>query len=70
LAEQTLRNLDGGESEPRELKDLVDHWVQVIDRWVQHIDQGMGGMANGADPAAAPDLAPEAGSDPPALEAG
>jgi hypothetical protein len=60
LAEQVLRDLDGGGSEPRELKDLVDQWVQVIDRWVQHIDRGMGGTADGADPAAAPDAAPEA----------
>jgi hypothetical protein len=60
LVEQRLRDLDGGESEPRELKDLVDHWVQVIDRWVQHIDQGMGGTADGADPATLPDAAPEA----------
>jgi hypothetical protein len=70
VAEQTLRDLDGGESEPNELKDLVDHWVQVIDHWVQHIDQGMGGTADGADPAMAPDAAPEAAPDPPALAAG
>jgi hypothetical protein len=60
LAEQTLRDLDGGESEPRESKDLIDHWVQVIDRWVENIDQGMGGTTDGADPAMAPDAAPEA----------
>lgn len=59
MAEQSLRDLDGGD-EPAELNDLVDHWVQSIDRWVQHIDQGMGGTADGADPAAAPDAAPEA----------
>jgi hypothetical protein len=60
LAEQILRDLDGGEAEPGELKDLVEYWVQVIDRWVQQIDQGMGGTADGADPAALPDAAPEA----------
>jgi hypothetical protein len=70
LAEQTLRNLEGGESESQELRNLVDHWVQVIDRWVQHIDQGMGGTADGADLAGAPDSAPEAAPDPPAFEAG
>lgn len=67
MAEQTLRNLDGEESEPRELKDLVDHWVQVIDRWIALSDQGMGGTSDGADPAWAPDAAPEAPPDPPAL---
>jgi hypothetical protein len=61
LAEQVLSEVYGGaESEPRELKDLVDHWVQVIDHWVQRIDQGMGGTADGADPADLPDAAPEA----------
>ena len=70
MAEQTLRDLNGGESEPRELENPVDHWVQVIDGWVQHIDQGMGGTADGADPATAPDAAPEAASDPPAFAAG
>jgi hypothetical protein len=70
LAEQILRDLDGGESEPRELKELVDHWVQVIDRWVERIDQGMGGTTDGADPAVPPDAAPEAAPDPPALAAG
>jgi len=60
LAEQVLSDVYGGDSEPRELKDLVDHWVQVIDHWVQRIDQGMGGTADGADPADLPDAAPEA----------
>jgi len=70
LAEEITRDADGGASEPTELKDLVDHWVQVIDRWVQHIDQGMGGTADGAGPATEPDAAPEAAPDPPALAAG
>jgi hypothetical protein len=70
LAEQTLQDLDGGESEPRELKDLIEHWVQVIDGWVQHIDQGMGGTADGTGPAMTPDPSPEAGPDSPAVEAG
>ena len=70
MAEQILRDLDGGESEPRELKELVDHWVQVIDGWVERIDQGMGGTADGADPAVVPDAAPEVAPDPPALAAG
>jgi len=70
LAEQTLHDLDGGDSEPNELKDVVEQWVQVIDRWVQQIDQGMGGTADGAGPAAMPDAAPEAAPDPPALAAG
>jgi hypothetical protein len=58
LAEQTLRDMDGGE-----LQELVAHWVQVIDRWVERIDQGMGGTT-GADPAVTPDAAPEAAPDP------
>ena len=62
--------MDGGESEPRELKELVDHWVQVIDRWVERIDQGMGGTTAVADPVVAPDTAPEAAPDPPAFAAG
>lgn len=66
-----MQNLDGGESEPKELTELIEHWVQVIDRWVQHIDQGMGGAAGGAAPATAPDAAPEPASDlPRALETG
>jgi hypothetical protein len=60
LAEQTLRDLDGEDLVPGELKLAVDHWVHVIDRWVQHLDQGMGGTADGADPADLPDAAPEA----------
>ena len=55
------RDIDGDSSDSQELKDLIEHWVHAIDRWVQHIDQGMGGMAEGADPAAEPDPAPEAG---------
>ena len=70
MAEQTLQDLDGGESGPKELKDLIEHWVQAIDHWVQHIDQGMGGTADGAAPAMAPDPAPEADPGSPALEAG
>jgi hypothetical protein len=53
--------MEGGNSDSKELKDRIEHWVQAIDRWVQHIDQGMGGMAEGVDPAAEPDSAPEAG---------
>lgn len=70
MAEQSPDDVDAGDSGPKELRDLVDQWAQVIDRWVQRIDQGMGGTANGADPAAAPDLAPEAAPDPPAFKAG
>ncbi|MHB8587350.1 MAG: hypothetical protein ACYDA0_00700 [Candidatus Dormibacteraceae bacterium] len=70
MAEQTFGDLDGGESEPGELKELVEHWVHVIDRWVQRIDQGMGGTADVADPAMTPDTAPEMAPDQRALEAG
>jgi hypothetical protein len=70
LAEQTLHNLEGRDEEPKELEELIDEWVRVIDRWVQRIDRGMGGTADGADPATAPDSALEAAHDPPGLEAG
>ena len=70
LAEQMLRDANGGESEPIELKDQVEHWVRVIDRWVQRLDEGMGGTTDGAEPAVAPESAPEAASDSPAFEAG
>jgi hypothetical protein len=70
LAEQTLQDLDGGESDPREMKNLIEHWVQVIDGWVQRIDQGMGGTADGTGPATKPNPSPEAGPDSQALEAG
>jgi len=61
LADLSGRDMEGGNSDSKELKDRIEHWVQAIDRWVQHIDQGMGGMAEGVDPAAEPDSAPEAG---------
>jgi hypothetical protein len=71
LAEQTPQDLYGGvEPAEADLKGLIDHWVQVIDRWVQHIDQGMGGTADGADPAMTSGPAPEAGLDLQGLEAG
>jgi hypothetical protein len=67
----SLADLDRKESESGELKDLVDHWVQVIDRWVQDVDQRMGGAADGADPAEVPDSAPEpAPSTTPAVDTG
>jgi hypothetical protein len=65
------RDANGAESERSELKDQVEHWVQAIDRWVQRMDEGMGGTTLGADPAVAPESAPEAAaSDSPAQEAG
>ena len=70
LAEQILRDVDGGGSGPGDLKDMVDYWAQAIDRWIQRIDQGMGGLTDSADPALGPDSAPEAAPDPPALDAG
>jgi hypothetical protein len=69
LAELKQSGLENGDSE--ELKSLIDHWIHVIDRWVQNLDQGMGGTADGADPAVTPDPAPEPTREsPPALEAG
>jgi hypothetical protein len=54
-----LADLERKETESGELKDLIDHWVQVIDRWVQDVDEGMEGAAEGAGPAAMLDSAPE-----------
>ena len=69
MAELKQSGLENGDSE--ELKSLIDHWIQVIDSWVQNLDQGMGGTADGADPAVTPDPAPEPTREsPPALEAG
>lgn len=71
MAEQAQQDLyGGGEPAPADLKDSIEHWLQVIDRWVQQIDQGMGGSAEDADPAMTPGLAPEAGLDVSGLEAG
>jgi hypothetical protein len=56
-----VSDLGGDRADSQELKDLIEHWVQAIDRWVQHIDQGMGGTAEGLDPASEPDPEPEAG---------
>ena len=55
----SLADLEQAQAESGELKDLVDHWIQVIDRWVQDIDQRMGGAADDADPAEVLDSAPE-----------
>ncbi|HXI95832.1 MAG TPA: hypothetical protein VNG04_06880 [Candidatus Acidoferrum sp.] len=70
MVEQTLHNLDGGDPEPSELEEQVDEWVRMIDRWVERLDQGMGGSADGADPATPPDSALEATHDTPEAEAG
>jgi hypothetical protein len=47
-------DIEGGESESQELKDLIDQWVQALDRWVQRIDQGMGSV-EGVDPTTEPE---------------
>ena len=54
-----MADLERMETESGELKDLIDHWAQVIDRWVQDLDHGMGGAADGAGPAEMLDTAPE-----------
>jgi hypothetical protein len=72
MAELKRSEIDSEDSHSGELKDLIDHWVEVIDEWVEHLDQGMGGMALGADPAEAcqpPDPTPGPAPDgPSALE--
>jgi hypothetical protein len=50
MAELKRREIESDDSPPGELKDPIDHWVEVIDDWVAHLDQGMGGTAEGADP--------------------
>ena len=50
MAELKPHELEGGEIQSGELKDLIDHWIQVIDGWVHDLDQRMGGTATGADP--------------------
>jgi hypothetical protein len=54
MAEVKQRDIESGDSRSGELKDLIDHWVEVIDEWVEQLDEGMGGTApKGADPAEA-----------------
>ena len=66
-----MADLERKEPESGDMKELIDHWVQVIDRWVQDIDQGMGGAAGGAGPAEMPDAAPESAlSTTPAVDTG
>jgi hypothetical protein len=67
----SLAELERGESEAGDLKDRIDHWIQAIDRWVQDVDRGMGGAADGADPAEQLDSAPEpTRATKPAVDAG
>jgi len=65
-----LADLERRVSDSGELKDQIDHWVQVIDRWVHDVDQGMGGAAEGAGPAEMLDSAPEPTRTVPAVDAG
>lgn len=67
----SLADLERKEPESGDMKELIDHWVQVIDRWVQDIDQAMGRAAGGADPAEMLDPAREpARTTTPAVDAG
>jgi hypothetical protein len=74
MAELKRRDPESSEAQPTELKDLIDHWIQVIDHWVHDLDQRMGGTAKGADPdddGSPPDPAPRpAPSSPPVVRAG
>lgn len=56
-----MADLERAAAESGDMNDLIDHWVQVIDRWIQDIDRGMGGPAEGADPAEMLDSEPELG---------
>lgn len=61
MAEVERRELSSDAGE-RELKDMIEHWVEVIDRWVQRIDSGLDGGADGGGPVdrrLASDSAPE-----------
>jgi hypothetical protein len=62
MAEVERRELSS-DSDERELKDMIEHWVEVIDRWVQSIDSGLDGGADDGGPAdrrPASDSAPSA----------
>lgn len=51
VAEVRQGEIVRGDLPSGEMKDLINHWVEVIDEWVARLDQGMGGTAqNGADP--------------------
>ena len=74
MADLEPTELEGGEFQSGELKELIEHWIQVIDGWVQDLDQRMGGTAAGADPegdGSPPDPAPRpAPQAPPVVGAG
>jgi hypothetical protein len=74
MADLKPSELEGGEFQSGELKELIEHWIQVIDGWVQDLDQRMGGTAAGADPGGdgpPPDPAPRpAPPGPPVIGAG
>lgn len=59
MAEVQRQELASGDA-GQELKDMIEHWVNVIDRWVQSIDSGLG---SGTDDGAAA-LRPGISSDP------
>ena len=50
MAELKPSELEGDEFRAGELKELIEHWIQVIDGWVEELDQRMGGTAEGVDP--------------------
>lgn len=64
MAEAERRELSSDAGE-RELKDMIEHWVEVIDRWVQGLDSGPDRRADGGGPVdrrlasdSAPDVEP------------
>ncbi len=74
MAELKPSELEGDEFRAGELKELIEHWIQVIDGWVQELDQRMGGTAAGVDPGevrSTPDPTPRPAPEaPPAVGAG
>ena len=50
MAELERHDLASSDAQPGELKDMIEHWIEVIDGWVHELDQRMGGTAIGADP--------------------
>ena len=74
MAELKPSELEGDEFQSGELKELIEHWIQVIDGWVKELDQRMGGTAAGGDPGenvSPPDPTPRPAPDgPPVVGAG
>ncbi|MGH7765133.1 MAG: hypothetical protein ACREOM_12040 [Candidatus Dormibacteraceae bacterium] len=50
MAEEPQRRQLSSEAAQRELKDMIEQWVNVIDRWVQGRDARLGGGTDVGEP--------------------